>query len=450
MLLAHTSLDETIAACATAPGAGGIAIVRISGKMARQIGRTLAPRRGEATSHQMRYCRIRNQKGETLDHGMVVEMHAPKSYTGEDVVELHLHGAPTVVQAVIECCLRLGARLAQPGEFTLRAFLNGRMDLAQAEAVLELIASHNEAQRKVAAAHLQGDLSIKIVEIIEHLESVLVAWQASLDFPEQIVGQGDTPEQWSEVERQRCKIQSVLENSRPDWFEPRRLVLCGAPNSGKSTLLNVLCGQERVLVDAEPGTTRDPIEVEMAGSAVRWSVLDTAGIRSDAVGVEARGIEMTRQRVHTANLALWLVAADVVAWPEPELTAEVVGSKSDLADRRQKAEVEAEAQRRHMQFWGWVSGKTGEGVEALRTKVMAHWSADSQGSEAMVVRGRHIEALRQASEALDRAIAGRGERTLDVLAMDVEEATVVLGTIVGRNVDVEVLDKIFAEFCLGK
>jgi len=381
---------------------------------------------------------------------MIVEMHKPHSYTGEDVVELHLHGAPTVVRAIVERCLSAGARMAQPGEFTLRAFLAGRLDLAQAEAVQELIAAHNESQRKIAVGHLRGDLSRKTDDMIEALEAVLATWQAALDFSEQVEDVDAKPEHFDLLNKKRCNIQSMLDRARADWSRPLRLVLCGAPNTGKSTLLNRLAGEERVLVDHEPGTTRDPVEVEMKSSFLRWTVWDTAGMRTDATGIEARGIEMSKQRVADADVALWLIGAKEIVWPDAELTTDVLGSKCDLLNVAARTRVQEEAQERGLRFWGWVSGKTGQGVEELEQRIVAHWLQDDRPDDVVVVRARHVEALRRAAEALDRVLQGRDAQTLDVLTMDLEEATAALGHIVGRNIDVEVLDRIFAQFCLGK
>ena len=454
MLERPDSLNDTIVACATAPGEGAIAIVRLSGPGAREVGRKLNRRRREARSHQLLRTRLAGGSGETLDEAMLVEMHAPHSYTGDDVVELHLHGSRAVVQAVIEACIGFGARLARPGEFTLRAFLNGRMDLTQAEAVADLIAARSEEQRRIAANHLEGELSKSIHALSGQLEGVLAEWRAALDFPEQLPDEDVREAQLETIRIVDCKIQSIIENARAQVKNGLKIVLCGAPNVGKSTLLNYWVGETRVLVDSTPGTTRDPVEVELFDGPIRWSVWDTAGIRSGALGLEARGIALSVDRIRKADVAVWLVSPENPTWPEGELEVlpmVVVGAKADLASEQTRKKIESEANGRGLVFLGWVSVRTDEGVKQARERLGQRLSTPLAEGVPVVVRQRHIEVLQHASDSLKKVgLLKREREAMDLLALELEEACRWLGRMLGRDVDQAIIDRIFSEFCLGK
>ncbi len=436
------SMRDTIVARATPPGEGAISIVRMSGPEARAIGQAVAPR-ANADSHRLVVVALRNSAGDLLDEGMKVEMHAPRSFTGEDVVELHVHGSRVVVDSVVQACLERGARLARGGEFSMRAFVHGRLDLSQAEAVADLIGARSNLQQLIATAQLRGGLSTAIGEILDVLARIRVDWQAVLDFPEQLE-EVDVPNHQELLKSVICKIQLLINNARVELSRGFRVVLCGAPNAGKSTLLNAWVGEERVLVDPQPGTTRDPVEVELEESGVRWTLCDTAGVRAGASELEARGIEMSRRWIENADLALWLVAADQPQWPPEGLVVQMVGSKKDLGNAESMRAVEERAGER---FWGWVSAVTGEGVSELRRDLRLQWGDAPREGETIVVRDRHLNALRATLAALERA---RVDRPLDIRCMEVEASSRHLGAIVGRDVDVEVLDRIFAEFCIGK
>jgi tRNA modification GTPase len=441
------SLRDTIVARATPPGEGAIAVVRLSGPEARRIGAALGGgRRG--ISHQLELCRL-SSAGRLLDLALVVEMHAPHSFTGEDVVELQVHGSRAVVEVVLAECLRLGARLAAPGEFSLRAFLNGRMDLSQAEALADLIAARSELQRQIAADQLAGSLSDRVASLLEGLEQILAQWMVLLDYPDH--AQDDVP--WKEhreaLESIACKIQTIIDSARLELSRGFKVVLCGAPNVGKSTLLNALAGRERVLVDAEPGTTRDPVEVELTDAGTRWTVCDTAGIRQSASGLEARGMALSREWMQGADLSLWLVTADERAWPEPSSTVRVVGSKADQVGVELRSAVAKEAQQRGLPFIGWVSGVTGEGLDQLRRKLVERTVAPVREGETVLVRLRHLEAFQRCQAAI-REVLSSPELTLDVRCQTLEAAARALGNVLGRDVDASILKKVFSEFCIGK
>ena len=448
------SLGDTIVARATGPGEGAIAIVRLAGPRAVEIGRRLSPARGATASHLLSQTRLVGRDGAVLDEAMVVEMHAPRSYTGDDVVELHLHGSRAVVERVLDECVACGARLARAGEFTLRAFLNGRMDLAQAEAVQDLIAARSERDRKAAVGQLAGELSQRVLELLKVLEGVLALWRAAVDFPDELPEARVESLHIGSIDDVRCKIQAMCDRYADRQRSGLRVVLCGAPNVGKSTLLNAWVGEKRVIVDSAPGTTRDPVEVELFDGPIRWSVWDTAGIRRDAEGVEAQGVLLAIDKIRQADVALWLVNPSSPIWPEGdvgEIPMSVVGAKSDVATPDKRRSIEEEARSRGMSFMGWVSVRTGEGVSGLRDKVTNRLGPASSEDSQVLVRRRHIDAMKRSVEALDAVLAQERERaTIDVLSMELEEACRALGAVLGRDVDRDVLDRIFSEFCIGK
>jgi tRNA modification GTPase len=447
----QSSLQDTIVARATAAGEGAIAIVRLSGPAARAIGASLTGSTFERASHRLWRATLRDEHGGPLDEGLVVQMRAPKSYTGEDVVEFHLHGARVVVEGVLAACCRAGARLAEPGEFTLRAFVNGRLDLAQAEAVADLVGAESELDRDIAAAHLKGSLSSTVTALVNSLEQVLAEWRASLDFPEQAGEAGVGEEQWRTLREIACTVQAMIANARIRLQRGRHVVLCGAPNVGKSSLLNAWVGEGRALVDEAPGTTRDPIEVGVLIGRERWSLWDTAGIRDRAEGIERKGQALALERAAAADLVLWLVAAPEVALPPASLRrAVVVGGKADRVGAEERRRLEEQVRTAGHEFWGWVSARTREGMEELRGRIGCQ---EALGVDAahLVVRERQLQALQGAQEALERLLVGATEEAvLDILAYELEQALRCLGQILGRDVDEDVLERIFAQFCLGK
>ncbi len=443
------TMTDTIVAPATAPGEAAVAVVRLSGRDARVIAQALAPGRRQA--RVMHRATVRDAEGARIDDALVVEMPGPRSYTGEDVVELHLHGSRFVVEQVVARACALGARVAEPGEFTLRAFTSGRMDLTQAEAVIDVLAATNARQLAQANAQLGGALSERIGALLTRLEEVVAEGRASFDFPEYDTGAGLSAAHVEVVAEVVAELRGLVERARPEAKKARTVVLFGAPNVGKSSLLNAWSGTERVLVDDAPGTTRDPIEVEMTEGLQRWSVWDTAGFRAEAVGLEARGIALALERARAADLAVWVLAPDAPVWPPEGIEAKVVGGKADQASVSRRTLLEAEAQKRGLAWLGWVSARTGEGVAELRSRLSRGVDNDVRAGDIVVVRERQVAELREAVQALELALSeSRAGATVDVVVASLEAGAFALGRLLGRNVDGAVLDRVFADFCIGK
>lgn len=448
-------INDTIVAPATAKGEAAVAIVRLSGKHACRVSKLLTLNNSNRITHKLYKAKIYSIKRQLIDEGMIVHMHAPNSYTGEDVVEFQLHGSNVIVNEVLTNCINAGARLAEPGEFTLRAFLNGRIDLTQAEAVCDLIAASDNNQRQVAAHQLLGNIGQKITAILDEIEGILANWQAKLDFPEQ-VGEGNIEqyeiEKLNDINKQ---IEQLINGARLDLYKRHQIVLAGAPNVGKSSLLNILVGKRRVLVDEKPGTTRDPIEAEILIGVNRITIWDTAGIRQEAKGLEKSGIELTMEQINDAHAILWLVSPNDYQWPPKEFSNDfkprikILGSKSDLTTSEQQTRISEYAQENGYEFISFISSKNGQGIDTLRLW-LKNFGPQIDDDLVVIVRERHLQELQQAKQAINRTISEQSQTTLDILEIELETAAKHLGNILGREIESEVLDKIFAQFCLGK
>ncbi len=451
---------ETIVAVATPPGLGGVAIIRLSGPAAQQVLFDLfQPARPleQYSSHELVYG-VLSFQGEVIDRCLAVLMKGPHSYTGEDVVEFHTHGGSVIPERVVSCCCRTGARLARPGEFTERAFLNGRLDLAQAESVAELIASRTRAGQKLATQNLLGELSNRVGAIREAVLDWLSLLEAEIDFGDEV------PELTLAENRGRLRglldqVVKVIEEGEVGRLHHRGLetVLVGAPNAGKSTLLNGLVGEDRALVTDIPGTTRDRVEDSVVMEGIRFNLIDTAGLRDRTDDpIEVLGMERSRQALRKADLAV-LVVDGKDGWPVrlgqelrsfQDCSWLVVLNKSDLGLSVQEREI----------------AEVFPGAEIVRVSLLKEGSAkvaqaliklarDLTGSQigCFSVNQRQLEALESCKEcllrvdqSLDQGMSG------EFLCLDLRQAAANLGELLGIDVTEEVLDRIFITFCLGK
>jgi tRNA modification GTPase len=447
---------DVIAAIATPPGRGGIGIVRVSGAdltgiVEGIVGRPLAPR--VATS-----ARFRDADGDTLDQGIALFFPAPSSYTGESVLELQGHGGPAVLALVLKRCLDLGARLAEPGEFTKRAFLNDKIDLAQAEAVADLISATTAAGVRAATRSLVGEFSRAVHAMLDRLVELRIFIEATLDFPEEGVEFVRAADVAAQVERLRQDLEALLGRSRHGLLllEGLEVVLIGQPNVGKSSLLNQLVGEDRAIVTAVPGTTRDAVRSSVEVEGIPLHIIDTAGLRETSDSVEQIGIARAWAEIERADLALLVTDARapqhegdtaIVARLHPTLPRLVVRNKIDLAGveaRRTAVDGIAEI---------WLSAKTGSGVDLLRQAILEVAGAEENTHDAFLARERHVRALGAAREHLVLAathLSPSSAPALELCAEELHQAHDALGEITGAHTADDLLGAIFSRFCIGK
>lgn len=456
---------DTIAAISTPPGEGGIGIVRLSGPEALAIAsRIFVPRRPRDLRQSPGFRMylgmiVDGAGGRPVDEVLVSVMRAPRSYTGEDVVEINCHGGMVPVRRTLELVLREGARLAGPGEFTRRAFLHGRIDLAQAEAVLDVIRARTRAGLELAVRQIEGKLSRRIQEAEQELIGIMASLEASIDFPLEV----DEPEGGELLRRLadlRAQLEELIRGSSQGRIlrEGIKVAIVGRPNVGKSSLLNGLLGEERAIVTEVPGTTRDLISEAANIRGIPVELVDTAGIRETADLVEQLGVERSRQALAQADVVLLVVDGSQGADAADAQLAAAVGDRPGILVYNKMDLVGGD--KPEAGDWlpsGWrqvyTSAKEGWGLEELQAMIaeMVLGGEVSPGTEVLVTRARHQAALEKAVRALEQ-----GEETvqaklpLDLLAVDLRAAREALGEITGSTVDEEVLDRIFQDFCVGK
>lgn len=438
---------DTIAALATAPGEGGIAIVRISGEKAESCLQQLFQPACAWDSHRMYYGHLM-QDGQVLDECMAVLMRAPRSYTREDVAEIHLHGGSFVAGSVLKALYALGVRPAAAGEFTRRAFLNGRIDLSRAEAVMALISAEGSRAARAAVRQLSGGVSSFIKGAQEKLLALLAGVAAAIDYPEEITFE----EAAGEMTEGALSLVQELENACDERGariagSGLEVVLCGRPNVGKSSLLNALSRQEVAIVTDIPGTTRDILRSDMHLSGLKVRFVDTAGLRQNTDVIEQMGVERARKAVAGADVAVVVLdASQPLQEQDEQLLAEtkdmpriVVLNKGDLPRVLQAEDFENAVV---------VSAAEKTGLEELEKKIVAYGAG---AGESELTQERHMALAREAAAALRRAAAAceMGE-AVDVAAVELNEALHVLGRITGDQVDEKLLDDVFSRFCVGK
>lgn len=432
---------DTIVAVATPPGRGAIGVLRLSGPRSAEIAQAMlgfVPRARVAT-----LAAARNAAGELIDEGLALYFPSPRSYTGENVLEFQGHGGAVVLQDLLAAFLDAGARLAEPGEFTRRAFLNGRLDLAQAEAVADLIdASSREAARS-ALRSLRGEFSAALDALVAQLVELRALTEAMLDFPDEDVDTLHGADALARLGRVREALDDVLARSRQGSLLRNgvHVVLAGRPNVGKSSLLNRLSGEERAIVTPVPGTTRDALRESIQIEGVPLVITDTAGLRATTDVVERLGVERTRAELQRADLVLAVYEAGAGTPPLEDLPEGVeridVYNKIDLAPGFVAPPGAVP-----------VSAKLGTGLETLRTAILkaAGWS--STGESVFLARERHLRALRQA--AVHLAAAAQETRRWELFAEELRQAQSALAAIAGAYTSDDLLGEIFGRFCIGK
>ena len=442
---------ETIAAISTPAGEGAIALVRISGPNAISIaGKIFRGKEAPAkfASHLQHLGEVVSESGNLIDQVMMSIHRAPASYTGEDLVEISCHGGTLVTAKVLEACLRAGARAARPGEFTERAFLNGKMDLTQAEAVIDLIRARTDLALRSATEQLEGKLGEKIANIRRDLLDLLAHLEAAIDFSEEGIApdEGDTLR--ARLDSVRAQIAALLATADHGRIlrDGVRVVIYGATNAGKSSLLNRLLGYERVIVSDTHGTTRDTIEetVNLRGVPVR--LLDTAGLRASTSDIEREGIARTERSLQKADLRLHIV--DRTTAPPEQFAQTVDGNeilvlnKSDLAEHPEWKNNNALR----------ISCVTGDGLADLENEILSRISKQNLRPEnALAINTRHRDCLRRALEACDRARKSFDETfSPEYLSVDLNEALGAVGEVIGTVGVEQILDSVFGQFCIGK
>ncbi|WP_214348331.1 tRNA uridine-5-carboxymethylaminomethyl(34) synthesis GTPase MnmE [Pseudomonas congelans] len=451
---------ETIAAIATAQGRGGVGIVRVSGPLASKaaeaiIGRTLKPR----FAH---YGPFVDDAGQVLDEGIALYFPRPNSFTGEDVLELQGHGGPIVLDMLLQRCLQLGSRLARPGEFSERAFLNDKLDLAQAEAIADLIEASSAQAARNALRSLQGAFSRRVDNLTEKLISLRIYVEAAIDFPEEEIDFLADGHVLSMLDDVRAELSTVLREAGQGALlrDGMTVVIAGRPNAGKSSLLNALAGREAAIVTEIAGTTRDVLREHIHIDGMPLHVVDTAGLRDTQDQVEMIGVQRALKAIGEADRILLVVdatapeAADPFAlWPEfleqrPDPSkVTLIRNKADLSGDRVDLQTSVDG---HVTI-SLSARSGGEGLELLREHLKACMGYEQTSESSFSARRRHLEALRHASDSLEH---GRAQLTLagagELLAEDLRQAQQALGEITGAFSSDDLLGRIFSSFCIGK
>jgi len=446
------TVSDTIAAISTPPGEGAIALVRVSGGNAIQIAAKIFRGKEEPSrfvSHVQHLGEIFSAENQLIDQAVVAVHRAPASYTGEDLVEISCHGGTLVTAKVLEACLRAGARAARPGEFTERAFLSGKMDLTQAEAVIDLIRARTDLALRSATEQLEGRLGDQIRSIRDKLIALLAHINASIDFPEEGIAPDEGETLCARLDAIREEIAVLLATADQGRVlrEGVRVVIYGATNAGKSSLLNRLLGYDRVIVSDTHGTTRDAIEETVNLDGVPIRLLDTAGLRPSESELESEGIARTEKSLQLADLRLHIADRNA---PKPahfngradDANEIVVLNKSDLPEDNDWKNLPALR----------ISCVTGEGLAQLQKEILARIRQQNLRPEsAVAINTRHRDCLRRALESCDRARLALGQRiSREYVAVDLDQVLRAVGEVIGI-VDVEqILDSVFSQFCIGK
>ncbi len=450
-------MADIICAIATAPATAALGIIRISGEGVLEILLPMLQKKNGAPARlehaKATLCRIEDQ-GEIYDEGMVTFFKGPRSFTGEDTIEISCHGGLYVLQSVMELLLRKGCRMAEPGEFSKRAFLNGKLDLIRAQAVIDLIEATSRAEQKNALSQLEGHLSRRITALYERLVELNTALLAYVDFPEEVdAPEEDTLEELRAIDKE---LSALLAGSNQGRLikEGLQIAIVGAPNVGKSTLMNRLLGYDRSIVSSIPGTTRDTVTEGCRLGDLKCHIADTAGIRTTADPIEQQGISIARRRAEEASVVFAVFDGSRPLTEEDQALAEEFGNGHNLAiinkaDLPQMADTEY-IQRKFIHTVN-LSAQNGEGCVVLDQWVREQFSPADQSAEGMLTSLSQAQRLLAGQQAVQRAIQGlEAGFTPDLASLDITEAASAVGEVTGDTVTDQMIDNIFSKFCVGK
>ncbi|MFD1382940.1 tRNA uridine-5-carboxymethylaminomethyl(34) synthesis GTPase MnmE [Rhodanobacter aciditrophus] len=454
----HLIDQDTIAAQATAPGRGGVGIIRLSGRKSLAIAKQIIG--FEPKPRYAHYVPFHDEEGEQLDMGIALYFPGPNSFTGEDVFELQGHGGPVIMDMLLSRCVKLGARLARPGEFSERAFLNDKMDLTQAEAIADLIDSSSEQAAKCALRSLQGAFSKRVDELVEALIHLRIYVEAAIDFPEEeidFIGDGKVAAQLEDI---RSKLRAVKKEANQGALlrEGMSVVIAGRPNAGKSSLLNALSGKDSAIVTSIEGTTRDVLREHIHLDGMPLHIIDTAGLRDSPDEVERIGIQRAWDEIHKADRILLMVDSQSVDSNDPnQIWPEFMGqlkSREHLTLVRNKVDLTKESvgieEVNGLPVIS-LSAKTSDGIDALTQHLKSIMGFDSTTEGGFIARRRHLEALDKASGFLEAGFEQlNGYGAGELLAEDLKEAQEALSEITGAFSSDDLLGRIFGSFCIGK
>ena len=450
--------NDTIVALATAPGLGAIAVIRLSGPKAIEITTSVFSKKSliQQPTHTVHFGKLMNGN-DVLDEVVVTVYRAPRSYTGEEVVEISCHGAPLIQDEILQLMIHAGARMAKPGEFTQRAFLNGKLDLTQAEAVADLIASNTDAARKTALHNLKGGFSSDLQVMREKLIKFSALIELELDFSQEDVAFANKKELEVLVQQMQIKTQALLDSFKLGNVIKNgvQVAIVGKPNAGKSTLLNALLNENRALVSEIPGTTRDTVEEYLNIQGILFKLIDTAGIRSTTSdSIEQMGIEKSKEKILDADIVVAMFdvndeGVEQVATWQSEIEAAklvLVGNKKDLLIDES---VLSDAALKEVVF---ISAKQKDNIKALENLLYQKAIGEGINKEGTIVtNARHVASLKKLLFALNDVETGLQHHvTGDLLALDIRQALHYLGTITGQITNEDQLDFIFSKFCIGK
>lgn len=444
--------EDNIAAIATPPGKGGVAIIRISGRDPLALAEKMFSPAGKTPVSRFSPYRLypgRIDGGGFTDYGLCVYFKAPASYTGEDVVELHCHGGESVARGILKRTFSLGARSAERGEFTKRAFLNGKLSLSSAEGVADMINGESEAEVRAGYLLYSEKLTERVRAVQDELKELLAGIDASVDYPEEDIEENTTSETKLALGKIRAGVSALLAgySAGKKIKSGVTVAICGKPNTGKSSLLNRLLGYEKAIVSEVAGTTRDAVEGVIEINGTKFNLYDTAGMRESGDRIEAIGIERAENIVKAADVVLFVADSAAGVGEEDARVLELAKGKPLV---RAVNKIDLTGDEGYADADVFTSAVTGEGIGRLKELLYERGFGSRAEDAAFLVEERHFEALRRAEAALERAAAGCGRDPLDLAGIEIKEAWDALGEITGETASEAIIEEIFAKFCVGK